>query len=143
MYRSACPGLCVWWLSQKEPKGSQTDEAREAAVHSRKVLFPQKIAPHLVCVHLPCDCVSAVLPGCSLFLPVNIWNNTRHARLSRQAKPTKGSVGRPIYSAAEGRGRDERTGKRLPQGQINLLFLPPISHHHARLRSQTLIGHSR
>lgn len=49
--------VCVCRMSQREQKGSQTDETREAAAHSTKALYPWKIALHLldvcltVCVH--------------------------------------------------------------------------------------------
>lgn len=46
---------------QDEPeraKGSQTDEAGEAAAHSTKALFPWKASLHLLCVCM-CVCVCA------------------------------------------------------------------------------------
>lgn len=81
-----------------------------------------------------------VLTRWSLSLPVNSWNNTHlHVHLPGQAKLRQGSVGRPIYSAAEGSETRRAHRKWLPQGQIK-----PISHHPARLcSSQTLIGHGR
>ena len=35
--------VCVCRTSQKEPRGSQTDEAREAAAHFTKALFPSAV----------------------------------------------------------------------------------------------------
>lgn len=108
---------------QDEPeraKGSQTDEGREAAAHSTKALFPWKIALHLLCVCVTaCKCVCAVLVGWSLFT-CEFMGQHLHAHLHSQAKPRQVSVGRPIYSSAE--GRSEISTQEITSSRTNKTF---------------------
>lgn len=144
---SVCFWLCVWWMSQKEPKGSQTDETREAAAHCMKALCPWKVALHLVCVSTPVPVnVCAPLTGWSLPLPVNSLNNTHtHTFLARLSQRRVQLAGQ--YTVLQRVG-DEMSMQQITSSRTDKIpFLPPPTQFLiilARLCStQTLIGHSQ